>query len=924
MSATTPRERFLRFAGWLVLGALPILVPLVTLERYLAARQEEQLTALGKRLEQDLSLFRLEMEPREVFLRGFTRLFRRLARAGFTSMAVTTAPEMISRKLGAQTVAFSPDGRGHPLPWSHPVARFVVERLWEDLLARTYHPQRDKMYRTLLGPRFLIWDVWSRAGYPLDIGTGKGEGYMIWRRNGPRSGLLSFFPARPPAFDMVSDALPHLPQPGFWAAFDPAHRRIVQRGLPPREWRQGVQQAILRKMEGFAGPTHLFRLQRHPEGFWMVRALPWKEADHGPWRRALWWMALLLPPLIFRTWYAPSRLPLERLSIVPRTILLFGMTVLMPASLLLGMGLASFRERALTLERQAFDQGVARLRALDQGYQRFLDRLLAFDRRIRDHPVVSGPDGKRVTRLANRFRDREFASRFETRNAQGEFIGRMQTTETTTLYLTTMFAKEVLRRFLGSVIPYEDQASETFSRQVLQSALIGFAGIFDQPDTLLSMDFDRQNSIWYYDIRSPTADRPMAYLLIIHQTYSLHETFLKTALGSETHAFQDRHRRWFPGKPPHPVLAVLAAESLYGRRTARRVIALPDGRPGLAIAYPSSQLGGYVFTTVADLSGLAQGERQLRRLLAASLSLLALLAVTYASFLAEGLIRPVQELAGAVAALERRDFTHRLSVRGEDEFGTLARAFNRLIEDFGDLDFAREVQRNLLPARPPTLPNYAMQVFTRSATDLGGDYCDTLMTADGRVLLITGDVTGHGISSALVATMAKTTAVLAAHEGWSIPRLLESLNRLLFQVFQRKKMMTMVVAYLDPRAHTLEWACVGHPFPVVRQADGRVSALSMIAYPLGARKTAIYKTQMHPLQPGDLVMFYSDGVVEAQTPGGELFGYRRLGKLISGLPAAEATSPDRVADILVTTLEAFTAQGVPTDDVTFLLLARQA
>jgi serine phosphatase RsbU (regulator of sigma subunit) len=637
----------------------------------------------------------------------------------------------------------------------------------------------------------------------------------------------------------------------------------------------------------------------------------------------LWGLALVLLPLVFQAWYRTSRLPLERVSIVPRTILLFGMTVLMPASLLLGMGVASFREQALTLERQAFDEGVARLRTLDHGFERFRERLLAFDRRIRDHPVIAGPDSPRVTRLANRFRARGFASRFESRNVQGELIGCMQTTETTTQYLTSMFAKEVLRRFLGSVIPYENEATRAFSQQVLQSALIGFAGIFDQPDTLLAFDFDRQNTTWYYDVRSPTPDRPLAYMLIIHQTYSLHEAFLKTALGKSMYAFQDRYRRWFPGKPPHPIFAVLAAESLYGRRTARRVIRLPDGRSGLAIAYPSSQMGGYVFTTIADLSSLVRGERQLRRLLAASLALLVLLAVTYASFLAEALITPVKGLADAVAALERRDFTHRLPVRGADEFGTLARAFNHLIEDFGDLDFAREVQRNLLPARPPTLPGYAMLVYNRSATDLGGDYCDTLMTADGRVLLITGDVTGHGISSALVATMAKTTGVLAAREGWPIPRLLESLNRLLFQVFQRKKMMTMVVALLDPRAHTLEWTCVGHPFPIVRRADGHVASLSMVAYPLGARKTLVNKMQMQAIHPGDLVMFYSDGVVEAQNPRGELFGYHRLEQLIASLPADQATCPDRVAAALTTALDAFTAQGTPTDDVTFLLLARQ-
>jgi serine phosphatase RsbU (regulator of sigma subunit)/pSer/pThr/pTyr-binding forkhead associated (FHA) protein len=194
-----------------------------------------------------------------------------------------------------------------------------------------------------------------------------------------------------------------------------------------------------------------------------------------------------------------------------------------------------------------------------------------------------------------------------------------------------------------------------------------------------------------------------------------------------------------------------------------------------------------------------------------------------------------------------------------------------------DLEVAREIQRRLLPNDAPEFDEYEVFDYYNPALQVGGDYYDYIWLDDDRLAIVVGDVVGHGIAAALL--MAKLSAevkfALAMHR--SPVASMNQLNRAISNL-NLGRFITLVLTLVDRRTNELTIVNAGHLPPVVRKRSGEAQALSTArsGLPLGIDGDLEYEEFTITLDPGDMVILYTDGVNEAQNKQGELFGHPRI------------------------------------------------
>ena len=295
-----------------------------------------------------------------------------------------------------------------------------------------------------------------------------------------------------------------------------------------------------------------------------------------------------------------------------------------------------------------------------------------------------------------------------------------------------------------------------------------------------------------------------------------------------------------------------------------------------------------------------------------------------ATLLSRFFVVPIADISRGIEAIQRRDDQHRIPIHRQDEFGAVITAFNRLFTEFKELQYGRIVQESLLPGDPPVPPGYDVCCFRHSATDLAGDYHDVFKLPDGNWVFILGDVTGHGVSAALAAAMAKATVEYQALAGWSFPsEVLDRLNALFFRELKpRNKYMTLGCLRLNPTTHEIVFGNAGHPFPMIfRREAVKIEEISAPHLPLGMKATWVPDERLASLAPGDALMLYSDGFIECQNTRGEEFGIDGLSALWLRLMTQSLPLPEVFAH-MKRELDEFRIPGPYPDDVTLVILRR--
>lgn len=233
-----------------------------------------------------------------------------------------------------------------------------------------------------------------------------------------------------------------------------------------------------------------------------------------------------------------------------------------------------------------------------------------------------------------------------------------------------------------------------------------------------------------------------------------------------------------------------------------------------------------------------------------------------------------------------------------------------------ELHVAQLVQQQFLPHELPELRGWQLSAFYRPAATIGGDFYDLIELDDGRIMVVEGDVTGHGVPAALV--MASTHALLRSTAGVTKRpgEVLRRVNELLVPQIPANMFVTCLALVIDLETGRTQFANAGHNLPYIRRGD-KVIQLEARGMPLGLMLDSAYDEIDTMIETDDLILLYSDGITEQHNVAGEMFGLERTEALVG-----EATSGDDLIDRSVAKLTAFSGDNQQEDDITLVTLHR--
>jgi serine phosphatase RsbU (regulator of sigma subunit)/predicted ester cyclase len=235
-----------------------------------------------------------------------------------------------------------------------------------------------------------------------------------------------------------------------------------------------------------------------------------------------------------------------------------------------------------------------------------------------------------------------------------------------------------------------------------------------------------------------------------------------------------------------------------------------------------------------------------------------------------------------------------------------------------ELRVARRIQQASLPEEVPQLEGWQISPLYRPAREVGGDFYDFHPLSEGRLGLVVGDATGKGVPAALVMSTTCGMLQLAAQglDSSSPGEVLVRVNEALLARIPTNMFVTCFYAILDPNSGTLRYANAGHDPPHVRRSDDNAEELRARGMPLGLMPGMEYEEEVASLREGESVLFYSDGLVEAHDPEGQMFGFPRLRALV-----AKHGEERSLGEYLLEELYSFVGEGwEQEDDITLLTL----
>ncbi len=309
--------------------------------------------------------------------------------------------------------------------------------------------------------------------------------------------------------------------------------------------------------------------------------------------------------------------------------------------------------------------------------------------------------------------------------------------------------------------------------------------------------------------------------------------------------------------------------------------------------------------------------------------------------LARSITGAIHELFEGTQCVQREEFSHRVSVPSRDQFGALATSFNQMTERIEELleqkrekdrleqelQIARDIQTSLLPSESLRIDGITVSAACRPAREIGGDYCDFFPIDHRRIGMLVADVSGKGASAALYMAELKGLVLALSKTHDSPRRLLGEVNRILSKHLGRTSFITMTYAVLDLDARTLTHARAGHtPLIHLRAADvfPRTRLLAPEGLVLGVRMESVLsrfdqmlKEQTIALDPGDVVVMFTDGISEAMNDIRDLYGEDRLCLCVEEHAALD---PDALCDEIFESVREFADGAEQHDDMTMIVL----
>ncbi len=289
--------------------------------------------------------------------------------------------------------------------------------------------------------------------------------------------------------------------------------------------------------------------------------------------------------------------------------------------------------------------------------------------------------------------------------------------------------------------------------------------------------------------------------------------------------------------------------------------------------------------------------------------------------------KPVKRLTDSTREVAKGNWDISIDYKSNDEIGTLAQSFDQMVQSLRDnarmwheFNVARDMQAQMLPDTYPEIEGIQISAKSIPTKEVGGDFYDFLQLPDGRLGVVVGDVSGHGVSAAMVMTAALGAVRFAAEEKESTDEVLNMVNSRLNKDIQNHMFVALFYGIFDPKTRKLYYTNAGQTMPFLLR-NGEIDFLPQAEktdrFPLGIVKSTVYEQLSIELQPGDMLIHYTDGIVDVMNGSHETYGFDRLAESIQR--NANLSLPQLV-EMLVEEMKRYGGHANVEDDVTLVVL----
>jgi serine phosphatase RsbU (regulator of sigma subunit) len=319
-------------------------------------------------------------------------------------------------------------------------------------------------------------------------------------------------------------------------------------------------------------------------------------------------------------------------------------------------------------------------------------------------------------------------------------------------------------------------------------------------------------------------------------------------------------------------------------------------------------------------------------------ALFVLIGTLLAIFQGLSISRPIKQLAWKADQIARGDLDARVDVTTTDEIGVLGENFNYMADQIvillhqtaekakmeQELEVAKAIQETLVPPSTPVdKGTFRFAGYYQPAAQTGGDWWSWHDLVGGKVLVVIGDVTGHGVPSAMITAAAKAACDVARavhNDDVAVTRLLEIMNLAIFESAKRNFVMTCFASVIDTKRRTITYANAGHNFPYLFRAGedrkGEFGSLMIRGNRLGDLRESTYECKTTELVPGDILVWYTDGIVECENANGEEYGEKRFR---SSVRRAAALDAGEMREAIVGDAMTFFGDTMRKDDISMVV-----
>lgn len=938
-------SRLLRHAAPIGLFVfLPLLVAAYLGYHTIALEREKHVDGLAQSLETSLTQITCESDA-EVFLKKVARgAWHAVNRAGGDQGRLLKYYQALQGFLPTEFDLYAFNSAGELItPASLPLrSRFMGSRLWEIINCTPLEQNRRfqrlrKSLITFLGNEFRIAQFLDGRDSTVPIITRQQHGRIYWFNDpaSPGAGILMIFWTIPELDFRLSQVISRMN--GRFAAGFVAADDSEQRGFGTSQVASSTAGDIFRAIAVLDQKYRMDEQERlwagqRVENLWVMAAIQASTADYVRWHSLLLGALVLAAVTGIGLYIRAAGSGALYLSIRLKLLALFLTAVISPIMGFAYLGYRYLDDRTQTLLATVGNQSRQLLFGFDESLKNtgasFIDDFRSLSRKIAD--------------IDNQQRRRELEAKIESNDLIS--IELRDTVKAGIIYalqnelvfegmreVSDAFARYCIDNRLGSSLK---DAIDPVLNMVVLSPEAGMQFFFVRPEEVHQMSFGPVPLYIFWNIFQDVAGRQV-YVYIVQSAArllkKLVERKLHAAAADGRHkpfmlaAMSNRTGEWVPGRVRGAAdLRDFAGRAVFSDKPVEIRLKIA-GEDYVAVGQKGKYAKNYSFFAFYPYRLIEHEIAGLRRSILAGILLFTVVALLAGWLLSDVFLVPVARLGEGVAAIKNRNSEFRIEAGQQDEFGDLAVSFNHMIADLKEMQLARDVQESLLPSAPPVIDGYGVSFANRMASAVGGDYFDVHVLDQDHVCVIVGDVTGHGVSSALVMAMARAIVYQGLKESRNLIELFSDLNRAIYAYFSRppiRRMITLFAAIIDLPTGRGEFANAGHNFPIKVSAGGRCEDLSSIHLPIGALPVLRKLTGVDfSIAHGDTLVFYTDGLIEVTNPRGEQYGYERLRNMLAENCDQQ---PAELSQRLMVAYDAWRAGSEPDDDVTLIILRRQA